>query len=127
MEINKERFEAWLFAQPDNRTWDYKNGHGCVACYFLIENVKVNGVSVGHEDFTVGYNNKRQLPKFLIKLFSPLRTKNTQEIVSAEWLKHRWKHLFPEPQPIHEQKQQTPCGAAPEGMQEKRPLADSRL
>jgi hypothetical protein len=38
MEINRERFEAWLFSQPDERMFDYMDVNGgCAVCAFIRE------------------------------------------------------------------------------------------
>jgi hypothetical protein len=37
MQINRETFEAWLFAQPDERTFDYCNPKECAMCMFVKE------------------------------------------------------------------------------------------
>jgi len=37
MNIEKERFEAWLFNQPKDRTVDLWNGSDCLLCKFIRE------------------------------------------------------------------------------------------
>lgn len=50
--INREQFEAWLFAQPNNRTFNYREGKstdlvGCIICNFLREQTGVKNFKVG--------------------------------------------------------------------------------
>jgi hypothetical protein len=52
-EFNKRKFRAWLFAQPDDRKFDYSGGKPydekkCVLCAFLAEKTEC--------DFSVGGN-----------------------------------------------------------------------
>jgi len=35
--LNPERFEAWLFAQPPERVFDYGDVKGCALCAFVAE------------------------------------------------------------------------------------------
>jgi len=37
MNINQETFEAWLFSQPDDRQYDYRDNEGCLLCMFAKE------------------------------------------------------------------------------------------
>lgn len=37
MKIQQETFEAWLFSQPDERTYDYLNINNCLICNFAHE------------------------------------------------------------------------------------------
>lgn len=51
-EINREHFEAWLFAQPDDRPYVYGEGFpndpvGCIVCNYLRE-------QTNEKDFVVG-------------------------------------------------------------------------
>ena len=36
-EINRERFEAWLFSQPPEREFRYTDSDGCAFCHFVME------------------------------------------------------------------------------------------
>lgn len=47
-EINRESFEAWLFSQPKERVFDYRNTDGtCVICSFVKETTNAKGVCGG--------------------------------------------------------------------------------
>lgn len=44
--IHQERFEAWLFSQPDTRVWNYSDSSACLACCFLNETGVTKAASV---------------------------------------------------------------------------------
>lgn len=52
MKIETERFEAWLFAQPDNRTYSYTAIYDCLISKFIKETTNITefwcGLTEGH-------------------------------------------------------------------------------
>jgi len=52
MNINQETFEAWLFSQPDSRTYNYSDNTGCLICSFVKETTNVKKVSAGGSTLT---------------------------------------------------------------------------
>jgi hypothetical protein len=89
--IEKERFEAWLESQSDDRVFDYIAGSGlysdeydcCVVCQFLKDTTNIRGVFVNPGEiygfpnvfvFAVDYHKVTYpLPKWLITLLFNVR------------------------------------------------------
>lgn len=57
-EINRERFEAWLFSQPKDRNFDYTNPRDCAICAFLKETTNVKTV-LSDSTSTEGYSTEK--------------------------------------------------------------------
>jgi len=53
MIIEQERFEAWLFSQPDNRKWFFFDNTGCCLASFIKETTNAQYVTVGGCTYTV--------------------------------------------------------------------------
>lgn len=49
MQIQQERFEAWLFSQPDEREFDYTRSTDCVICNFFRETTAIKCIAVTNE------------------------------------------------------------------------------
>ena len=56
MQINQETFEAWLFAQPDERKYNYLDNNNCLICRFVKETTNIQDISAGGD--YLRYNNK---------------------------------------------------------------------
>lgn len=73
IEINRETFEAWLFAQPGGRAFKYLEGSpddktGCLLCNFLRETSSGKVYVLGSQ-FLVGFHNPRiEMPDWAYKL-----------------------------------------------------------
>jgi hypothetical protein len=65
MNINKETFEAWLFSQPDDRTFDYMDNRDCLVCKYVKE--------------VVGYKKNFSVGADYIRLHESLFTEFTFE------------------------------------------------
>lgn len=67
--INREQFEAWLYAQPDSRPYNYMEGRpdskiGCVLCNYIREATNIKDFIVGGTWLTAnGIFN--QMPQWL--------------------------------------------------------------
>ena len=72
MNIEKERFEAWLFNQPRQRTIDLADVDNCLICAFVKENTNHTWVKAGIEHFftlaSSGYSKECDTPEWLIQL-----------------------------------------------------------
>lgn len=51
MEISRERFEAYIFNQPLDRTYNYFDQRGCVLCCFIRETTSLKNPRVGGFDY----------------------------------------------------------------------------
>lgn len=45
--IHQEHFEAWLFSQPDSRSWYFSDNNGCLIATFLKETGMCDNPFVG--------------------------------------------------------------------------------
>lgn len=71
-QINREQFEAWLFSQPDERTFNYVEGYiddktGCVMCNYLREHTNLKFFIVGSRALTTK-RGKNLLPTWFIDM-----------------------------------------------------------
>lgn len=110
MEINKERLEAWLFSQPDERIWRYCDPWGCVACSFLKETTEFNDAEVGSDFWRQkrGGSELNPLPEFMLELLKKALGKSPSYEIEARSLKSIWKSMFPETQsPVAVKEDQT--------------------
>jgi hypothetical protein len=102
MNIEKERFEAWLFSQPDDRTWNYCDNLGCVGCCFLKETVAMPNPGFGgdfyFEDMEIIGEEPKEIPYFLIKILRDVRDIVPLTAITAAALKTTWRKLNPEPE-----------------------------
>ncbi len=66
MQIEPEKFEAWLLSQPDERSFVYSNIYGeCAACSFIRETTSHAG-AWGGSDFGIRVKNDLiRLPEWL--------------------------------------------------------------
>lgn len=120
--IEKERFEAWLGIQPDDRKWNFMDLQGCAGACFIRETTSYSQANLGGTYWRENWaGGEIPLPEWLHKTLVGAASKSL--VFTAYELKAAYRKIVPEPQPTHEQKQQTPCGATPEGMQEERSLA----
>lgn len=92
MTLEKERFEAWLFSQPDKREFDYLNTTGCMGCSFVKETTNINnpafgGITWGKLD---NYGDWPLPDWFRAALISMPRFFTAADTKSA------WRKLFPE-------------------------------
>lgn len=102
--INQERFEAWLFSQPDERTLEYGSCYHCVVGTFIRETTSfwpnVGGLTVtiwsGGDSFFTSHNNEYDgpLPQFIIDL---LRERRAQDILKLGDVKQWYIKLFGDP------------------------------
>lgn len=53
MQINRETFEAWLFTQPDERTYNFIDYSDCLLCKFIKETTNIENIRVGSTYFRV--------------------------------------------------------------------------
>lgn len=66
MEIHRERFEAWLFSQPDERGFVYSDPKNCLVCMFIKETSAFNNPEVGPLDYKAAPHLPVQpLPPFI--------------------------------------------------------------
>ena len=101
MEIQKERFEAWLFSQPDSRPFHWSDGCDCIMGHFLRENVSkecivgahIWSLSTGHYLASV----IQELPKWFCEFQKDavlIRNPSGSNMGNA---KKRWIQLFGDP------------------------------
>lgn len=60
--ITQERFEAWLFSQPDEREYKYFNTEGCLICDFIKENTSNEAAGVGGDYYRVQSDHFEKIP-----------------------------------------------------------------
>lgn len=119
--INRERFEAWLQQQPDERQWDYGSITDCALCSFLKESGFK--ATVGGETFTLWPNNYpgdiHPIPPWTYKLLWDVREWDNL-FFTAKALKATYVTLFPDsplaqpkPQPQWPRKAVFLCPAMP--------------
>lgn len=53
MELQKERFEAWLFSQPREREVDLSDVNNCLLCRFYRETTKLHIYALWHKLWNV--------------------------------------------------------------------------
>lgn len=93
MQLEKERFEAWLFSQPDDRKWNYGDSENCAGCCFVRETTNVKNPNFGGHYWRIG-RNEFEIPKWLFNTIVPLPIHFT-----AAHAKAQWRKLFPETDP----------------------------
>lgn len=92
--INREHFEAWLFSQPDERTFIYTEGAadapiGCLLCNFIREQTNITAFYVGASYLTT--ENKTEPLMVWFSLFCP----NKSYKFTAKEAKDNYLTLFP--------------------------------
>ena len=69
--IHQEKFEAWLFAQPSTRTFNYSDITDCLLCKFLKETTNVKQPHVGSNTYGaydfMEENQFNPMPDFVYK------------------------------------------------------------
>lgn len=93
-EINRERFEAWLFSQPGDRSWNFHDTQQCVLCSFIKETTNHLRPIVGGLWLTTSIGGSNVEIDEWVKVI--LRTRNEFGIVSAGNMQQRYRELFPE-------------------------------
>jgi hypothetical protein len=105
MEINQERFEAWLFSQPADRVIEAGNTCKCFICSFLKETTNVAAPWVLWErwaaDYEADYNDTKSLPKWARKLIDNgwlMEVSESREnyAITCGQMQARYRELFPE-------------------------------
>jgi hypothetical protein len=71
MTINRETFEAWLFAQPKGRTFDYSDTHNCLICKFYKETTNLTA-NVGGYHYDLSDGEYIEIPNWLKDLLKPI-------------------------------------------------------
>lgn len=105
--IHKERFEAWLFSQPDERRFDYVDNRNCIGCCFLREMARFDLLSFGPDAVYDKHATRFPLPEWFTNLLRVVRIDNPSGFVfnpgglSSHWItfgeiKRAWLALFPE-------------------------------
>lgn len=100
--INREHFEAWLFSQPDERTFEYIYGSydsnpGCLLCNFLRETTNINKFEVGRIIVSMNGTNY-PLPNWFINLLSKQWLKEHEfysRNITFKEVKEHYLLLFP--------------------------------
>lgn len=77
MNITKERFEAWLENQPDNRNFYYFNNFDCAVSSFIKETTNNKFVNSGGIICELENKTRIDIPLWLRSLFVPLPRKFT--------------------------------------------------
>lgn len=105
METNKERLEAWLFSQPDEREWNYTSNTKCVICSLVKETTSHNRVSAVPDRFGFKDAFEFPIPDFALRLLRQAKYdyfnsggKSLMCPLIATNLKTNWRKLFPETQ-----------------------------
>lgn len=98
-EIHKERFEAWLMAQPDDRTFEYSDSSGCLCCMFFKENTSLHNPSVGPTNYNADddFSAVATLPAFVIDTLA--QRESDSHLYTFGSIKTIWRKLFPEVTP----------------------------
>jgi hypothetical protein len=106
MIIHQEKFEAWLFSQPDEREFEYIDHRGCVICSFLKETTNAKEPMAGPYLYTddFGSNNEinkwKKLPDIYYKLLWDARFARDGNHLNAGDMKNVWRKMFPETDPV---------------------------
>lgn len=108
MNIEKERFEAWLMSQPGDRRFVYTNTNDCLICRFIKENTNCAIPSVGSDRYWIG-EFMGHLPQWLqdCMIEGMLAAYSAGDIPGPSGLgyahfKGAFRRLFPELDPIIE-------------------------
>jgi hypothetical protein len=70
MELQRERFEAWLFSQDRDRVIDSADNASCFLCSFLKETTRVRHLYFGWGSWSAN-NSMSDLPSWAMKLIDP--------------------------------------------------------
>jgi len=97
--IEKERFEAWLFAQPRERQFRYSSPCNCLNALFLKENTHLKQPLVGDSFFIEEYKEygsaeTTPIPAWNMQLLSRFVERNGYTTFGE--MQDRWKELWPE-------------------------------
>lgn len=77
MQIERERFEAWLSVQPDGTEYNYAEIYDCVVCRFIRQTTNVTYVSAGDYYFRLkAGGEKLPIPEWFQSLLWNARRKN---------------------------------------------------
>lgn len=105
MEINRERFEAWLFSQPRERTFNYMDGNGgCLICHFFQQTTKL-AASVGGNYYTVAeslpaaigryiYGERETIPFWLYSLLDQRERRGLTQTNSYGHMQDAYVRLY---------------------------------
>lgn len=103
--INREHFEAWLYAQPDSRPYDYMEGQpdskiGCVLCNYIREATNHKYFMVGGQYLTMNGTNGR-MPEWTLSLVnsSVVQCGSTFKVVKDHYTS-LFGHNTPEIEPL---------------------------
>lgn len=94
--LHKEHFEFWLFAQPDEREWNYNSCTDCVGATFLRETTGTQtawgNIFYSHPEYKL---ESQLIPDWLQYFFRVARMSGPY--LGAAHLKRVWREMFPEP------------------------------
>lgn len=99
MELNQERFEAWLFSQPPERVIESTNPNDCFLCSFLKETTNIHP-TVSWETWTDVPNarkiEKYDLPKWSKELINTgdFFSQFPDRRITVEQMQERYISLF---------------------------------
>jgi len=97
-EINRERFEAWLFAQPRDRKFKYGDPQDCAVCRFFKETTKLSRVSACKYGVRLdSFEYTHSYPDWLYKVVDL----NCCGLTSAT-MQDTYRQLFPDFEPAPE-------------------------
>lgn len=96
MEIQQEHFEAWLFAQPNSRRWDYCDGQNCVIASFIKETTAITEPLVNSKEWWMDIKDLYVKDGFPIPLWLYNTLVSGSTIIQATHLKARYRQLFPD-------------------------------
>jgi hypothetical protein len=107
MQINKETFEAWLFAQPRERRFIFWQSHpdsipGCLMCNFFRENFVEPVEAIGFTSFAKTNvlfrraEGRKEFPCWLMSLIPRDFRSYDDPAFTAGEIQDRWVKLFPQ-------------------------------
>ena len=95
MTIEQETFEAWLFAQPDERTFCYQNNTDCLCCKYMKEVHGAKYVLAGNLSIQVD-GTLSTIPNFVQDTLLPFVHNPMFNTTTFKEVKTRYRQLFPD-------------------------------
>ena len=97
-EINRELWEAWLFSQPKERSFNYADCCACAVCAFTSETTNCKGVIVAGELVWANLSDYPQKPLTKIPewLWKVIHVFSGNYELTVPAMQARYLELFPE-------------------------------
>lgn len=97
MNIEKERFEAWLMSQPGERKIDISDPCGCLAHHFINDSTGEFRRIGAYTHVTENYEDMQWLPGWFTDFLNHWMM---ARFISCAEVQAHWRKCFPEPDPI---------------------------